>query len=294
MSQRLIICRGIPASGKSTFAKAWVHAADRRVRVNRDDIRIQMFGKFFGVNEALVTKVEDRMVDVALKSGFSVVADATNIKHEYCKRLAHLAHARGIPVEVKQFDIELDEALRRNAVRHEKGGNFVPEDVIRKMHEALQASGAPDISAETPVHFNPRPGALKAILVDIDGTIAEMGDRSPYDWNNVGKDEPIREVLKVVQWAAEAGYQVILMSGRDGVCRPQTAKWLDLNGIWFDRLFMRAEGDQRRDSIVKRELFDAHIRDEYDILFVLDDRQQVVDMWRGLGLRCLQVAPGDF
>jgi len=57
---------------------------------------------------------------------------------------------------------------------------------------------------------------------------------------------------------------------------------------------MRQAGDKRRDSIVKLELFDRHVRDYYDIAFVLDDRQQVVDAWRVIGLTVFQVAPGDF
>lgn len=294
-TRQLIICRGVPASGKSTWSKAWVHAGDKRVRVNRDDIRLHMFGKLIGVNEFFVTKVEDAMIDTALKSGYSVVVDSTNIKHEYVKRIAALGQARGAEVSIKQFDIELDEALRRNRLRHEKGGNFVPEDVIRRMHESLQASGTPEI-ATPPVGdtYRAKAGTLKAIMVDIDGTIAEMGDRSPYDWKSVGKDEPKKNVLKVVQWAAEAGHQIILLSGRDSVCRPETIKWLDCHGIWWDKLIMRPEGDMRKDSIVKRELFDEHVREQYDVLFVLDDRNQVVEMWRSLGLTCLQVAPGDF
>lgn len=295
ISQRLIICRGVPASGKSTWAKAWVHAGEKRARVNRDDIRLQMFGKLVGVNEFFVTKVEDRIIDVALRSGHSVVVDSTNIKHEYVKRIAGLALQLGIPVEIKQFDISLEEALRRNRERHEKGGHFVPEDVIRNMHQALQESGTPEISAPTQGDtYRAKAGTLKAIMVDIDGTIADMGDRSPYDWKSVGKDVPKRNVLKVVQWAADNGYQILLLSGRDSVCRPETIKWLDFHNIWWDKLIMRPEGDQRKDSIVKRELFDEHVRDEYNVLFVLDDRNQVVEMWRDLGLTVFQVAPGDF
>jgi hypothetical protein len=56
---------------------------------------------------------------------------------------------------------------------------------------------------------------------------------------------------------------------------------------------MRAEGDTRRDSVVKRELLDR-IGEFYDVQAAIDDRQQVVDMWRAAGLLCLQVAPGDF
>ena len=84
------------------------------------------------------------------------------------------------------------------------------------------------------------------------------------------------------------------MSGRSSEFRAHTERWLQANNIRYSELHMRAEGDQRKDSIVKRELFDAHVRGKWNVSFVLDDRQQVVDMWRGLGLVCLQVAPGDF
>jgi hypothetical protein len=57
---------------------------------------------------------------------------------------------------------------------------------------------------------------------------------------------------------------------------------------------MREAGDSRKDSIVKQELYEKHIEPSYDVFVVLDDRNQVVDMWRSLGLVCLQVAPGDF
>ena len=57
---------------------------------------------------------------------------------------------------------------------------------------------------------------------------------------------------------------------------------------------MRADRDFREDSVVKYEIYRDHIRDNYNIKFVLDDRQRVVDMWRGQGLRVLQVDKGDF
>jgi hypothetical protein len=57
---------------------------------------------------------------------------------------------------------------------------------------------------------------------------------------------------------------------------------------------MRKQGDFRRDSIVKKEIYDNDIKGKFDVEFVLDDRQQVVDMWREIGLKCLQVAPGNF
>jgi hypothetical protein len=57
---------------------------------------------------------------------------------------------------------------------------------------------------------------------------------------------------------------------------------------------MRHTKDLRKDSIVKGEIYDSVIAPNYNVFFVLDDRNQVVDFWRSKGLTCFQVAPGDF
>ena len=57
---------------------------------------------------------------------------------------------------------------------------------------------------------------------------------------------------------------------------------------------MRTLGDMRKDSIVKQELYEQNILGKFNVSFILDDRQQVVDMWRSLGLTVFQVAEGDF
>jgi hypothetical protein len=135
-----------------------------------------------------------------------------------------------------------------------------------------------------------------AVIVDIDGTLAlRTGDRSPYDWDRVGEDEPHPPVIELVQLIAAAGrHAVILMSGRDEVCRWQTEMWLDAQGVRFDELWMRAERDNRKDSVVKEELYWQHIHGRYQVSWVIDDRRQVVTMWRRLGLTVLQCADGDF
>lgn len=136
----------------------------------------------------------------------------------------------------------------------------------------------------------------RAIIVDIDGTLAKMNGRSPFDWSRVGEDkvnEPIKEIVLAYKKATQC--VVIIFSGRDGVCRTETINWLNENRIHYDKIFMRPEGNNEKDSIIKRRLFDTHVKDKYDVQFVLDDRNQVVDMWRkDLGLTCLQVEYGDF
>ena len=139
-------------------------------------------------------------------------------------------------------------------------------------------------------------------IVDIDGTLALRGDRSPYDWSRVGDDEPNKPVITVARaLAARSG--LIFMSGRMEQCREATRLWL--HSYVCDRslpvdmchypLLMRKDGDNRPDQIVKRELFEQRVVGLYEVEGVLDDRDRVVRMWREeLGLTCLQVAPGAF
>lgn len=130
-----------------------------------------------------------------------------------------------------------------------------------------------------------------AVIVDIDGTLALKGDRSPYDMTRVGEDTVNWPVAGIVHALSE-WYDIVYCSGRSEDARAATEQWLRTNDL-SGPLYMRAEGDTRRDSVVKRELLDR-IGEFYDVQAAIDDRQQVVDMWRAAGLLCLQVAPGDF
>jgi hypothetical protein len=142
------------------------------------------------------------------------------------------------------------------------------------------------------------PSLKDAVLVDIDGTLAKMVSRGPFDWDKVGEDEPIRDVVNLVNTLDDSGVEIVFLSGRDGSCYEQTRAWLERHvGKWTREafLYMRAAGDMRRDAVVKEEIYRGKVEPFYNVRFVLDDRNQVVDMWRNnLGLTCLQVAPGDF
>jgi hypothetical protein len=133
----------------------------------------------------------------------------------------------------------------------------------------------------------------KAIMCDIDGTLAHMVDRKPFEWHRVGQDRVDTIIAKILDEFSDR-YRIVLMSGRDAVCREETEYWLKINNIYYDELIMRPENDNRKDSVVKRELYEAHVEPRFSVLFVLDDRDQVVKMWREIGLKCLQVAEGDF
>ena len=137
----------------------------------------------------------------------------------------------------------------------------------------------------------------KALIVDIDGTIshrAGVNPRDPYDMTRVEEDiyDPI--IGGIAQKYYDAGYEIIVVSARDESARVGTVNFLYKAHFDYDALYMRANGDFRRDSEVKTEIYINHIQQRWDVEFVLDDRNQTVRAWRTLGLKCLQVSEGDF
>lgn len=148
-----------------------------------------------------------------------------------------------------------------------------------------------------PRPYVPRPDLPGAYLVDIDGTVAlNNGHRSPFNWAKVGDDEPNWSVIQTVQLLG-AERSIVFLSGRDEVCRADTWAWLHRHFFLSSplALFMRPHQDMRPDCVVKSELFDAHVRNSYNVLGVFDDRRQVIDRtWRAMGLTAFDVAGNEF
>lgn len=131
------------------------------------------------------------------------------------------------------------------------------------------------------------------ILCDIDGTLALFGDKNPYE-RDVLKDE-VNGATEYVLNKFENDVKIILVSGRKNKYLKDTMRWLAQEQVPFDEILMpRGDKDFRKDVIIKQEVYDQHIKGKYNVLFVLDDRNQVVDFWRSIGLTCFQVAAGAF
>lgn len=276
---KLIMLKGLPASGKSTYARKLADGG--YTRVNKDDLRAMLHNsKWSKENEKQVLYIRDEIISHALSHDKSVVVDDTNLAPKHAERLKELAKAYGATFETKFFDETVETCIKRDLDREHSVG----EKVIRSMYDQFLAP--------EPLEYKPDPKLPKAIIVDIDGTLAHKGDRSPYDWGRVGEDTVDDVVRYVVQTYTRGN--VILVSGRDEVCRPETEKWLKDNSIPYDALYMRPKDDSRKDTIIKHEIFKNHIEDDVAVDFVLDDRNQVIEMWRSLGLKVLQVADGDF
>jgi hypothetical protein len=137
----------------------------------------------------------------------------------------------------------------------------------------------------------------ECVIFDLDGTFAFLGDRSPYDASRAEHDE-VNQAVHFVYEAIRRGKPetvVLLVSGREDRWRAETERWLERHGIIADELFMRRAGDRRKDTVVKREIYERHIAGRYTVRVVFDDRDQVVRLWRDdLDLPCFQVAWGNF
>ena len=277
---------GLPASGKSTWAKEYCSKNKDWIRVNRDDLRNMRGDYWIPKQEDLITQWENDAIIAALSFGHNVILDATNLnsnrnKHRY-KKLKELFPELQMDT-VNFMNVGLSTCIKRDLIRP----NSVGKDVITGMYDKY-------IRKKTNIIKNPSlPGC---VIFDVDGTLAKMSGRNPFDWHRVKEDLPKDEIIQLAKMYKHSyGYKIIVFTGRDGCCLNSTKEWLRDNGVPFDDIYIRPEGNQEKDSIIKERLFMDHINGVYNCHLVVDDRDQVVDMWRKtLGITCLQVDYGNF
>ena len=136
------------------------------------------------------------------------------------------------------------------------------------------------------------------IIFDIDGTLADPKDRLHFlekkDWNSFYDacldDAPIHHVIYLLQ-ELKKNHRIIILTGRPERIKDKTLQWLKANNISFDEIYFRKDGDYRPDYEIKEEMLKALNR---PIWFAVDDRKQVVDMFRRNNILCLQCKDGDY
>lgn len=287
--QKIILTKGISASGKSTWAKGLVQQEPGKwKRINKDDLREMLdASKHTKGNEKFVLTIRDGLIDQSLNEGYSVIVDDTNLNPIHEKTIREKFGERA-EIEIKEFKIDLSEAIERDLNRPKSVGETV---IKRQFREYI--GGVEKRQVQQKIRESHLP---TVILCDLDGTLCLPTNRSPYDSDNCESDELNFPVAVVLHKFHRYGTQdLIFCSGREEKSRPPTERWLHKHGIDFYKgLYMRKTGDFRKDAVIKKEMYEEHIEGKYNVLFILDDRSIVVDLWRSLGLTCFQVAPGDF
>jgi FMN phosphatase YigB (HAD superfamily) len=152
----------------------------------------------------------------------------------------------------------------------------------------------------------------RAVIFDLDGTLADSHHRlMPKEWwttctdaertwwNARGaSDIVIQPVADLFQAMGHAGYYRIILTARDQASREPTKDWLRRHHLLPEYLLLRPDSWKQqsgsRDPEMKREVYLERIQPFYDVAFVVEDRTCVVEMWRALGLTCLQNVKGDY
>lgn len=285
---KLLALRGLPGSGKTTYAKELANKG--WVRVNKDDLRAMLNNsKFSKDNESYILSLRDEIIISSLVQGKNVVVDDTNLDPKHLIAFESIAGEFLSDFEIRFFDVDVKECIRRNSLREKP----VPEKVIYTMYERYIKPPQQVIEYDD--------NKEECIIVDIDGTLAHIADgRSPYDASRAMNDSLDDAVSVVTAMMYNHGYKVIILTGRNEEHREVTEQWLEANNVQYDELYTRLNSDvdekgkQLEDSIVKERLFRTHVEPRFNVKFVLDDRNRVVQKWRSLGLKCFQVAEGNF
>lgn len=260
---------------------------DKRV-ICRDNIRRELIGLSIGENlwdnyhfdrEAEVNNEVAHQIKYAAQRKEDIIIADTNVSPKVRNNLTRLLEQHRYQVETKVFDTPIQVCLSNNQNRVD----VVAENVIWNQWHSLNTQGfiKEDLIIEDSI-----------IVCDIDGTVAKMNGRSPYDYSQVHTDLPRHTVIDAVLGLADQTCALIVfVSGRKMDCRDITVEWLEKNVLpsCDFELFMRQFNDNRPDTIVKREIYDTFLKGK-NIIAVFDDRPSVVDMWNDLGLTVFAVA----
>lgn len=295
MKQQLIILQGLPASGKTTYAMHLQEKNPDLYKVIAPSELNEMFnnGKDTFSNFKQIRSVLPHLIECFAEEGFSIIIDDYNLRksdYSYYSTISEdIYKTKGVQLELvtKFFDVPIKECVERDYLRINSKG-------LRKIKSLYDKSDIPPYSE--PLNYADRGAHLpKAIICDLDGTLALITDRDPYDAESCLSDQLNAPVADLIRMEKSLGTSIILLSGRNEISRTHTMTWLKQHNISFDTLLMRKDYDFRKDSLIKKEIYDECISPVYFVKYVLDDRDQVVNMWRKeLNLPCFQVNYGPF
>ena len=301
--KKIIFLKGLPGSGKTTWAKEFISTNSGFYRVNKDDIRTE----FPNLPEAQVIETETERVKAILSfpASHGVIIDNTHFNPIHETRYRKLAAEYNADFQIKFFDVPVNECIARDAKR--EGKAKVGKKVIMDMYNRYCTKRISTVEDSQEVTKNPpvdvektyNPKLPFCIVCDIDGTIARnVTNRSHFaEDESLLTDSPRTHVINAVialydgfLIGANKDIKLLFLSGRKEGSRKFTEQWLRNTGFapenaFFElNLLMRPQDDNRQDAVVKEEIFDRDIAPFYNVVAIFDDRPQVVRMWQRKGL----------
>lgn len=276
MNKKLLMLKGLPASGKSKFAEGLkLKDPDNTIVVTKDDIRITLNKPWSKELEKEVISIRDNIIREGLAKGNLVISADTNLSPHHEKDLRKLAQECGASFDVKYFDIPLEVCIERDMYRDKKVGSDVILKMYNKYIKKVNRRGS-YLSFKENISDLP-----KAIICDIDGTLAIANGRNYYDESDESLLEdrvnPVIKNLLIMYYLNK--YNIIFVTGRRN--KVSTFKWIEKNipELKQFRLYSRQEDDKRKDSIIKKEIYENRVKNRFFVEFVIDDRLSVIKTW---------------
>ena len=310
MAITVTITRGLPGCGKSTWCKEQVQEDPKNnVVINADALRKMFHDSYWfrdrsyrDVTENFVRKACMNLAQLSIDEHKNVIIDETNLSERSFNKWQQFAIQNKAEFVIQDFrDVPLNICLDRDTGREKRVGEKVIKDKYNQFILPLHSSFEPQIISDSVTTTTREALAFDvrlpdAVIFDMDNSLANNNGRSPYDLSKCEEDPVVWPIMNLLEKFDEMGYSILIVSGRDeGLAREKTESWLEKNTMVKPAgVFMRAEGDTRRDDIIKEELYETYIKNKYNVAWVVDDRNRVVDMWRSIGLTCLQCAEGNF
>lgn len=284
--KEIILIVGPCGSGKTTLSRTFL----KHVRINQDELGSS------GHLDAF---------DKALKASKDIVIDRMGFSRVQRERYLKPAREAGYKCQIIVLHENYAKCLER-MIKREDHETIKNEETARKVlnhffskYERVEDSEADIVDRRWPDGDKPY-----AVICDLDGTLCNIDHRLHFvrgegkkNWIGFQENlinDTINDWCDSILTHLNEHQNIILCSGRTNNYRTLTKQWLNNHNIEYNYLFMRYEGDYRQDYIAKEILLDFEILTRYEPYFFIDDRQQVVDLWRKRGYTCLQCAPGNF
>lgn len=286
---KLVLLVGPPGCGKSTYSTKYVR--NGYTYVSQD-----LQGKEGHLNLFLE----------AINSKMDIVVDRMNFNK--IQRDRYLVPAKELGYETEIVVIHESKQTCANRMKNRIGHPTIADEksasqalnMFFSKYERVQDSEADHVARLYPEGDKPR-----YVVCDLDGTMCNIDHRLHYiqnggkkDWTSFYskiKEDTVNEWCQdIVQSMSDLCYGIVYCSGRPDTYEKDTREWIDEKNLPINHLFMRPRNDFRPDYVVKEVILDFELLTRFDIYFIMDDRRQVVDLWRRRGFTCLQVAEGEF
>ena len=297
---KLIICRGIQGSGKSTFAKEWAKEDPKnRVRFNWDDMR-NMMGEYWvpeRENTGIMKTLRASFLNEMMQKGWDIIIDNMNLNPKdwefyegVVKSFNETNFGIKYEIEYKDFFTPVEECIRRDAMRSNPIGEQVIRATWKRYRHFIICKEIEDKFYRIKTYDKDK---KDCIIVDMDSTLCVNLTKRPFytdDWaDKCLYDTPLIGPISIVRAQKMTGTcDIIIITGRREEGRTQTEEWLKTYNVPYDRLYMRGTNDFTKGDSFKEKILKTFILPKYNVLFAIDDDDKCVKMFRNNGLICLQ------